>query len=377
MAQKRDYYEILGVDRKAPLEDVKKAYRKLALKYHPDRNPDNKEAEEKFREATEAYEVLSDEQKRQRYDQFGHAGVEGQTGFSGGEQFEEFFEGFGDIFENLFGGGGRSSSRRKRSSGPTPQRGHDLSQRLEVTLQEAYSGIKKDIKIYHFTPCPDCNNTGCKEGTKPSACSTCKGSGSIVMQQGFFSYSQVCNACHGNGFVISSPCTTCRGQTRVQKHEKLAVSIPAGIFQDAELRLAGKGDAGIFGGPSGDLYIAVDIVPDKHFSRKEHDLITVLSLSYPQLVLGCNVEVTNIDGSKVLVKIPKACQVGHEIRVVGKGFAKLRSHGTGDLVIITTCDIPTTLSSEAKEALQTFATKLDAQKNGQSGISGFFRKFLG
>jgi len=375
MAQKRDYYEILGVDRKAPLEDIKKEYRKLALKFHPDRNPGNKEAEEKFREATEAYEVLSNEQKRQKYDQFGHAGVEGQTGFSGGQQFEEFFENFGDIFENLFGG--RSSSRKKRSSGPAPQRGHDLSQRLEVTMQEAYMGTKKDLKIYHFVSCPDCNNTGCKAGTKPSACSVCKGTGSIVMQQGFFSYSQVCSACHGNGFVISSPCSTCRGQTRVQKHEKLAVAIPAGIFQDADLRLSGKGDAGVFGGPAGDLYVTIDILPDKQFSRKEHDLFTVLSLSYPQLVLGCSVEVTNIDGSKLLVKIPKACQVGHEIRVAGKGFTKLRTHGSGDLVIITTCEIPTSLNSEAKEALQVFATKLDAQKNGQSGISGFFRKFLG
>jgi len=374
MTNKKDYYEVLGVDRSATAADIKKAYRKLALKYHPDRNPDNKEAEDKFKEASEAYEILSNDQKRQKYDQYGHAGFQGHGGHGGFENVNDIFENFGDIFENLFGGGGRG--RQRQQSGPTPQRGHDLSQRMQVTLKEAYLGCKKELKIYHFVSCTTCNKTGCKAGTKPAPCTPCRGTGSVMYQQGFFTYSQSCSSCHGQGFKITDPCSDCRGQSRIQKHEKLTVTIPAGIYDSAELRITGKGDAGIFGGSTGDLYITVDIVPDKAFHRNKDDLVTTLTLTYPQLVLGCQIEVENIDDSKIMIKVPKGCPVGKQIQVVGKGFARLRSSGRGNLVIITDCDIPTKLNAETKEALLDYYKKLGDQKSS-SGISGFFKKFLG
>lgn len=372
---KRDYYEILGVSKTATPEEIKKAYRQLALKYHPDRNPGNKEAENSFKEATEAYEVLSDQEKRKRYDQFGHEGMGQGYGPHHYEDMGDIFENFSDIFENLFGAGGQQ--RKAKKSGPTAQRGHDLSQRIEITLKEAYTGCKKDIKIYRLEQCSTCKGTGCKDGSKPTTCTTCQGRGTIHYQQGFFAYSQPCSACHGQGFKITNPCSACRGQTRIQKHEKLTVSIPAGIFNQAELRIADKGDAGVFGGPSGDLYLAIDIQPDARFSRDDNNLITTLTLTYPQLVLGCQIEIENIDGTREAVKIPKGCAVGKLIRVPGKGFPHLQGRGTGDLIIITQCDIPNKLDEETKKLLLEYAEKLDAQGNNPSGISGFFKKFLG
>lgn len=375
MTTKRDYYEILGVERNANQDAIKKAYRTLALKHHPDRNPDNKDAEAKFREATEAYEVLSDVEKRKRYDQFGHAGMNGQAGRH--ENMEDIFESFSDIFEGIFGQqGGRRGSRQ--GTGPAPQRGHDLSQKVEVSLKESYLGCKREIKLYHFQPCQHCKSTGCKEGSKPSACGTCNGSGTTLHRQGFFTLSQLCTACHGQGFRITQPCTDCRGQSRVQKHDKLDVSIPAGIYNNAELRIVGKGDAGIFGGQSGDLYLTVEVLPDKVFRRKEHDLITTLALTYPQLVLGCQIEIENIDGTKETIKVPKGCPVGKEIVVEAKGFVNLRGHGRGKLIIITTCDIPTKLNEATRTALLEFDQKLGSNNpQQQGGISGFFKKFLG
>lgn len=375
MTTKRDYYEILGVERNATQNDIKKSYRKLALKYHPDRNPDNKEAEAKFREATEAYEILSEPEKRKRFDQFGHAGTQGHAGRH--ENMDDIFESFSDIFEGLFGQqSGRRSS--KAGSGPAPQRGHDLSQKVEISLKESYLGCKREIKLYHFQQCERCKGSGCKEGSKPSACSTCHGSGAVLHRQGFFTLSQPCTACHGQGFRITQPCTDCRGQSRIQKHEKLAVSIPAGIYNNAELRIVGKGDAGIFGGDSGDLYLTVEVLPDKVFYRKEHDLITTLALTYPQLVLGCQIEIENIDGTKEIIKIPKGCPVGKEIVVEAKGFSNLRGHGRGKLIIVTNCDIPTKLNEPTKTVLLEFADKLgDNSQQQQGGISGFFKKFLG
>lgn len=374
MATKRDYYEILGVDKNATAEDIKKAYRKAALQYHPDRNPGNKEAEAKFREATEAYEILSDAAKRKQYDQFGHAGTQG---FGHHENMEDIFESFSDIFEGLFGSQGPRRGSKKGAAA-SAQRGHDLSQKVEISLKESYLGCSKEIKIYHFEQCARCKGTGCKEGSKSSNCSNCQGSGTILYRQGFFTLSQLCSACHGQGFQITDPCTECRGQSRVQKHEKISVTIPAGIYHNAELRILGKGDAGVFGGTAGDLYLTVEILPDKNFMRKDHDLVTTLVLTYPQLVLGCQIEIENIDGTKETIKVPKGCPVGKEIVVVGKGFAKLRGHGRGNLVIITTCDIPSKLNDDAKEALLSYSEKLGPSSQQQSGgISGFFKKFLG
>lgn len=372
--QKRDYYEILGVNKNSNQEEIKKAYRKLALKYHPDRNPDNKEAENKFKEAAEAYEVLSDAAKRKTYDQFGHSGM--SQGAGGYSDINDIFEQFGDIFGDIFGGSQRRAKKAK--TGPVAQQGHDLSGQVKITLKEAYLGCKKDVDIYRYEKCDKCGQSGCKPGTKPEICTKCSGSGSLHFQQGFFTYSQHCPACSGQGFKISDPCSTCRGQSRYQKYEKFSVNIPAGIYAGAELRVSGKGDAGTFGGPSGDLYLAVDVKEDSKFYRREDDLVSVLNLTYPQLVLGCQLELENIDGTRESIKISRACQVGQEIRISGKGFPRLQKGGRGDWVIITQCNIPSKLSEEAKRALMEYSKQIgDSCQTSGGGISGFFKKFLG
>lgn len=374
---KRDYYEVLGVPKSSSPDEIKKAYRKLALKYHPDRNPNDKEAENKFKEATEAYEVLSDEKKRQRYNQFGHSGMQGGSDYHQYQDMGDIFENFGDIFGSIFGQ--QQQQKRGKKSGPTAQRGHDLAQELSISLKESYTGCKRDISIYRYIACEKCHGAGAASGSKPTPCTACQGSGQIISRQGFFSYAQTCNSCWGQGFIISNPCSGCHGQSRVQKHERLAdVNIPAGIFDRAELRISGKGDAGIFSGPAGDLYITVHVSEDKKFFRRNNDLVTRLNLTYPQLVLGCQIEIENIDGSKETIKIPQGCPVGKEITVVGKGFPDLRSKTRGNLIIITNCDIPTKLNAETKKSLVEFAEKLGNQSSNSEGtISGFFKKFLG
>lgn len=377
--QKRDYYEILGVSKTATAEEIKKSYRKLALQYHPDRNPGNKEAEDKFKEAAEAYEVLSNDEKRRRYDQFGHAGMHGGSDYHQSQDMNDIFENFGDIFENLFGaGGGQGQKRRTPRGEPTPQRGHDLSQKVTITLKEAFLGCKKEIKIYHFVSCEICNGSGCQAGSKAKLCNDCGGAGQKQYRQGFFAYSQPCTACHGQGFTIPTPCKECRGQTRLQKHEKLTPTMPAGIYDNAELRLSGKGDAGIFGGPAGDLYLVVNIQHDSAYTRRDLDLVTTINLTYPQLVLGCQIEVKTLDDTTEVLKIPKGCGVGKEIKIAGKGFANLHGKGRGNLIFITQCHIPTSLSEEAKQILLSYADKLgDVNTSSDGGITGFFKKFLG
>ena len=262
MATKRDYYEILGVSKSATTDDIKKAYRKLAMQHHPDRNPGNKEAETKFREATEAYEVLSDDKKRHQYDQFGHAGMNNQFGGHGNN--EDAFEHFSDIFENLFGG--QTGGRRKtsKSGAPTPQRGHDLAQRVEITLKDAYLGLKKEIKIYHFQSCTTCHGSGCKAGTKPTACSSCHGQGSVTVKQGFFAFNQPCPACHGQGFKIATPCSDCRGQTRTQKYEILSVVENAADAQYARRNIITKGAVLKAKDGDGDAFIRVTSRPGQN-----------------------------------------------------------------------------------------------------------------
>ena len=372
---KRDYYEILGVSKTASQDEIKKSYRKLALKYHPDKNPDNKDAEEKFKEASEAYEVLSNADKRKRYDQFGHSGMQSGSDFHEYSDFGDIFSSFGDIFADLFGGGARN--RRSQKTGPTPQRGHDLAQNIEITLKESYLGCKKELLIYHYVTCDTCSSSGCKPGTKPDKCSSCNGTGAVYYKQGFFSFSQPCSKCQGQGFAITTPCQTCKGQSRIQKREKITISIPAGIYDGAELRVRQKGDAGIFGGPSGDLYLRVKVEENNKFWRRNNDLVTTLNLTYPQLVLGCQVEIENIDGTKHSVKIKKGCPVGEEILIPGKGFPVPGSYAKGNLVIVTQCDIPKNLSSDTKETLLDYAKKLGNDTDNNKGISGFFKKFLG
>lgn len=374
---KRDYYEILGVSRDATQEEIKKKYRALALKYHPDRNPDNKEAEAKFKEATEAYEVLGDEQKRKRYDQFGHDAMHSGSDFHQNPNMSDIFEQFGDIFGDIFGGHGQRGGRGKKPS--MAQRGNDLSIELKLTLKESYLGVKKDISVYRFVPCTTCAGSGCADGAKPTTCSTCHGQGSVSMRQGFFAFSQACTSCQGRGHIITAPCGTCRGQSRVQKHDVItSVGIPAGIHEGQEPRISGKGDAGVYGGPAGDLYISIRIIPDKHFHRRDNELVTTLTLTYPQLVLGCQVEITNIDDTKETVKIPRGCAIGKEIRIPQRGFPRKHSaDNRDDLVIITQCEIPTKLNEETKQALHDYAEKLGNQSSASSGITGFFKRFLG
>lgn len=375
---KKDFYTVLGVSRTASQDEIKAAYRKLAMKYHPDRNPGNKEAEEKFKEAAEAYEVLSDTEKRQKYDQFGHAGFEGMGGGHGGSyggmNMEDIFSSFGDIFGDMFGAG---KSRGRKKTGPEPLQGHDLQRELEITLKESFTGTKQEIKYHRFFVCESCSGRGMPEGVKAQACTKCHGTGQVHYQQGFFMYSQACGACHGNGFTIPSPCKECHGQSRVKKLDKFTVTIPAGVFHNAELRISGRGDAGVFGGSAGDLYLRIHIKPDPLFKRVEDDLECSVMLTYPQLVLGAQVEIELIDGTKEIVKIPKGCAVGERIVIPGKGFARLRGKGSGSLVIITQCHIPKKLSPETKQALLQYAEKLESPQKEEGYIMGFFKKFLG
>ncbi len=377
---KRDFYEVLGVTKTSTNDDIKAAYRKLALKYHPDRNPGNKEAEEKFKEAAEAYEVLSDTQKRQQYDQFGHAGPQ-MGGFGGGPSssmnMDDIFENFGDIFADLFGGSAAQGRRRKKS-GPIPKRGHDLAQDVSITLEEAFLGTKKDITYYHFVTCETCNGKGMPAGVTPQQCPECHGVGQIQYRHGIFAYSQTCGTCSGEGFIITTPCPTCHGQSRVQKYETISVNIPKGIFDGADLRLQSKGDAGVFGGEAGDLFLRIHVMPHKQFKRVDDNLECTITLTYPQLVFGSQIEIENIDKSKETIKIPKGCPVGERLVIPGKGFHKIRGKGRGDLVVTTNCDIPKKLSSEAEETLRKYSEIIGTKVDGAQGtISGFFKKFLG
>lgn len=377
---KRDFYEVLGVSRSATEQDIKAAYRKLALKYHPDRNPGNKEAEEKFKEAAEAYEVLSHKEKRAQYDQFGHAGP--QMGGGGGQwqghdmSMDEIFRNFGDIFggfEDMFGGG---RGKKRGSSGPSARQGHDRQLEVSITLKEAFEGVKKDVAYYRLAQCKTCKGKAVKEGTAVERCKKCNGTGQLQYQQGFFMYSQTCSACDGAGYTIPHPCPTCNGSSRVQEYEQFSVKIPAGIYDGADIRIADKGDSGIFGGATGSLYISVQVKPDKNFVREGDNLVRVIVVSYPQLVLGAQVEVENIDGSRLTVKIPKGCPVGNKLIIGEKGFAKLRGKGRGDLIIVIQCEIPQKLSVEAKETLKRYAEQIGVATGDDSKKGGFFSSFL-
>jgi len=377
---KRDFYEVLGVPRSATEQDIKAAYRKLALKYHPDRNPGNKEAEEKFKEAAEAYEMLSEKEKRAQYDQFGHAGPQmgGGAGWQGHDMsMDEIFRNFGDIFggfEDIFGGGGR---RRRGATGPSARQGHDRQLDLSLTLKEAFEGVKKEVAYYRLTQCKTCKGKAVKEGTSVERCKKCNGTGQLQYQQGFFVYNQTCPTCDGAGYTIPHPCSTCNGSSRVQEYEQFTVKIPAGIYDGAEIRIADKGDAGLFGGPAGGLYIKVSVKADKKFVRDGDDLVRAITLSYPQLVLGAQIEVENIDGSVISIKVPKGCPVGNRLTIADKGFARIRGKGHGNLVIVVQCEIPQKLSTEAKDALKQYAELIGIKVSGDSTKGGFFSSLLG
>ena len=340
--EKRDYYQVLGVDKGANKEQIKKAYRKLAMKHHPDRNPNNKDSEHKFKEASEAAQVLLDDQKRSRYDQFGHSGVEGQGGFGGGfEGFSDLGDIFGDIFGDFFG----NSKNQSRGYG---RAGNDLQMNLHVSFKEAIFGIKKNINIKKNVSCSDCNGGGVAGGGRPSTCSTCGGAGEVRRQQGFFTMATTCPQCRGTGEMIKNPCHNCHGGGRVQKDVELEVTIPAGIDEGQRLKLSGEGDAGIGRGPSGDLYMVINIDDHEIFTRNGFDIHCTVPVSFSQAALGAEVKVPTING-QVALRIPEGTQSGRKMRLKNKGIKYLGSYGQGDQIVQIHVETPTNLSSEQME----------------------------
>jgi molecular chaperone DnaJ len=349
---KKDYYEVLGVNRDASEDELKKAYRKLALKWHPDRNPDNPKAEEHFKEAKEAYEVLTDAQKRAAYNQFGHAGVDPSAGgaASAGAGFGGFADAFGDIFGDIFGGAGGGGGSRGRS---TVYRGADLRYNLEITLEDAARGTETRIRIPAMEECETCHGSGAKPGTQPTSCTTCGGHGQVRMQQGFFSIQQTCPRCHGTGKMVASPCGTCSGNGRIKKQKTLAVKIPAGVDEGDRIRLSGEGEAGVNGGPSGDLYVVIQIKQHGVFTRDHNDLHCEMPISFTTAALGGEIEIPTLDGY-AKIKIPAETQSGKVFRLRGKGIKGVRSTAHGDLLCHVIVETPVSLTSRQKELLQEF-----------------------
>jgi molecular chaperone DnaJ len=350
MSAKRDFYEILGVTRDADSDTIKKAYRKMAMQYHPDKNPDNPEAVEVFKQCAEAYEVLSDSNKRAQYDRYGHDAFRGGQG--GFQSAEDVFSHFGDIFGDLFGmSGGGGRSRRNRTD---PRRGADLRYLTEVSLKDVLLGIEKDIHFDCDENCEECKGTGSQKGSKPVACATCGGSGQVVSRQGFFTMATACPACRGQGTVVKDPCKKCDGEGRVQAHRKLRVSIPAGVDNGTRLRVTGEGEGGYNGGPHGDLYVEVRVADDERFERQEEDLYSVLSVSYLQLLLGAEIEVDSLEGTKK-IEIPKASKPGERIKLAGQGLPSLRGRRRGDIHYQLVVEFPDKISKEEEKILRDLA----------------------
>lgn len=349
--RKRDYYEVLGVSRGAGEEDLKKAYRRLAVQCHPDRNPGNKQAEERFKEINEAYQVLSDPEKRMQYDRFGHAAFQGQAGAGGFGGFD-FSQGFEEVFSDIFGdffgtGRGRSRSRSRR--------GEDLRYDLEVEFEEAARGTEKIVKFQRLMTCEECNGArarGGAEGVK--TCPNCRGTGQVRTQQGFFSIATTCGQCRGEGMVISDPCPKCQGQGRIRKPVSLSVRIPPGVDNGSRLKLRGEGEAGFGGGPAGDLYVVVHVKEHALFVRQDNDIVIEVPVSFPQAALGSEIDVPTLDG-KMNVKIPAGTQSGKIFRLKGKGFTDLHGYGRGDQLVKITVETPRRLSAKQRELLEEFA----------------------
>ncbi|WIF94807.1 molecular chaperone DnaJ [Caminicella sporogenes] len=359
---KRDYYEILGVDRNADEKEIKRAFRKLAMKYHPDRNPGDKEAEQKFKEINEAYEVLSDKEKRAMYDKFGHAGVNGnaQGGFGGGfnggfSGFGGFEDIFGDIFD-MFGGGFSSSRKRNRT-----QKGRDIKTHVRLTFEEAAFGVDKEIEIYRYEQCKTCGGTGAKPGTSSKTCPKCNGTGEIRFSQrtpfGQFVNVKTCDMCHGEGKVIEKPCTDCNGQGKVRRKRKINVKIPGGVDEGSVITLRGEGEPGVNGGPRGDLYIVVDVIPHQIFKRDGYDVICEIPITFVQAALGDEIIVPTLDG-KVKYKIPEGTQSGTVFRLKGKGVQILNGYGRGDQYVKVIVEVPKKLSEKQKQLLRKFAEEM-------------------
>ncbi len=362
-AAKRDCYEVLGVGREASQEDIKKAYRKLALKFHPDRNPGNKEAEESFKEASAAYQVLGDAERRAQYDRFGHAAFEQQGGFGGFDFSAGFEDLFGDIFGDFFGGGGRGRSRGRA------RRGEDLRYDLEIEFEEAAFGCEKKLSIPRWKGCETCSGKGSKAGTAPKTCPSCRGSGQMRFQQGFFSIAKTCSQCGGEGTIIADPCETCGGGGRTRITQQLNVKIPAGVDTGSRLKLRGEGEGGAGGGPSGDLYVVISTKEHAIFSRQGKDVICEVPVSFTQLALGSELEVPTLE-EKAKLKVPGGTQSGTVFRLRDKGIPDLQGYGRGDQLVRVHIEVPKKLTARQRELLEEYA------KNGGEEVSPVNKGFL-
>ena len=372
MSQKRDYYEVLGVAKGASADEIKKSYRKLAMKYHPDRNPGDKEAEGKFREATEAYEILKDDQKRAAYDQYGHnafaqGGTGGASGFEGFD-FNDIFSNFSDIFGGGDFGGGRGGRRS------AAQRGSDVRYNLEISLKEAFMGVEEKVSFSILSTCDDCSGTGSADGSEGETCSDCGGSGKMRAQQGFFIVEKTCGTCRGTGKIIKNPCKKCHGEGRVNKKKTLSVKIPAGVEEGSRIRLSGEGEAGQKGGPAGDLYVFISIRKDDLFTRKGDDIHFEVPIKFTTAALGGHIEIPTIDGAKTKLKIPDGTQSGSSFRLKSKGMTVMNSGGRrGDMYVKANIETPVNLSMEERDLI----TKLDEMiqnKKSNPKSDSFFKK---
>ena len=375
---KRDYYDVLGVKKGSSADEIKKSYRKLAMQYHPDRNPGNKEAETKFKEATEAYEVLKDDQKRAGYDRFGHqdpnqgfggGGSRGQSGAGfDGFDFNDIFSNFGDIFGDS---SGRGRSQKKSSA----QRGSDVRYNLEISLEEAFGGCVEEIKFTIPSKCDSCNGSGSSDNSRPTTCPTCKGAGVIRVQQGFFIVEKTCHTCGGAGEIIKNPCKKCNGQGRVNKERVLSAKIPAGVEEGNRIRFSGEGEAGFRGGTAGDLYVYVSIRKHQFFTRKEADIHFEMPLRMTTASLGGVVEIPTIDGTKVNLQIPEGSQSGDTLRLKSKGMNVMNSGGRrGDMYVKINIEVPVKLSSEEKDLLQKLDKIMQNKSSSNPKSENFFKK---
>jgi molecular chaperone DnaJ len=364
---KQDFYELLGVSRGCGPDDLKKAYRKLAMQWHPDRNPGDKSAEQKFKDISEAYDVLKDDQKRAAYDRFGHAAFENGRGAGPGDF--GFAAGFADIFDEMFGDfmGGRRGQQ-------SATRGNDLRYNMEISLEEAFKGAQTNIRVPTLTGCESCSGTGAEAGSKPVTCPTCHGHGRVRAQQGFFTIERTCPSCHGGGRVIENPCRVCSGQGRVRREKTLSVSIPAGVEDGNRIRLSGEGEAGVRGGAPGDLYIFLSVKPHRFFQRDGANIHCRVPIDITAAALGGTVEVPSIDGTRAKLTIPAGAQTGRQFRLKGKGMSVLRSPSRGDMYIEIVVETPVNLTKRQQELLREFAEAGDGKRATSPEAEGFFSR---
>ena len=358
MNGKRDYYEVLGVSRSSSDQEIKSAYRKLALQYHPDRNPGNNEAEEKFKEAAEAYSILSDGQKRANYDRFGHAGVGGAAGAG----FDpSVFADFNDILGDLFGFGDLFGSGRRGGGGRSQQRGADLRYDMDLTFEEAAFGTTTKIKVPRHEVCVECGGSGAQKGSGPTTCQTCNGYGQVRFQQGFFSITRTCVQCRGTGQIIKNRCAQCHGDGRVVREKTLEIKIPAGVDSVSKLRISGEGDSGAHGGPPGDLYVVLHVQEHEFFERREHDLFCHIPITFPQAALGSQITVPTLEREEEKLNVPAGTQTGSTFRIKGRGISKRGGSARGDLYVTVDVIVPTKLTREQRDLLTKLAPTLETE----------------